>query len=180
MIELSLHIMDIVENSVRAGADVVAVSVDIDTAADTLVIGITDNGSGMDEEMIERALDPFVTTKPEKRTGLGLSMLREAARKTGGDLAIESVPGSGTAVEAIFGFSHIDRQPLGSVTELMLCLLASHPQVEFQLSCSRDGPEFTWDTTAIYDAFGDTSRTTPNAIAFVRGQLSEIDRIDTL
>ncbi|MBN2417165.1 ATP-binding protein [bacterium] len=177
MIELSLHIMDIVENSVRAGADVVAVSVDIDTAEDTLVIGIVDNGSGMNDAMIERALDPFVTTKPGKRTGLGLSLLREAARKTGGDLTIQSVPGAGTAVESRFGFSHIDRQPLGSLSELMICLLASHPGVEFQLSCAWDSREFSWDSTVIYDVFGNTPRTAPDVISFVRGQLSDVDTI---
>ena len=178
MIELSLHIMDIVENSVRAGAEVVAISVDADTKADILNISIIDNGRGMSGDELAEAVDPFVTTKPGKKTGLGLSLLRAAARQTGGDLAITSVPGQGTAVDVRFGLTHVDRQPLGNIKELMLLLLVSHPRVEFQLSCSRDGEEFEWDTSTIYERFGAVSRTKPDVMAFVRDQLCSIESID--
>lgn len=174
MLELSLHIMDIVENSVRAGADVVAVSLTVDTESDTLQLGIADNGSGMDPETAAGALDPFMTTKKGKKTGLGLSLLRAAAVQTGGGLTVDSVPGKGTVVEAEFGLSHIDRQPLGSLVELMLCLLAAHPEVEFQLSVEKDGLVFEWDTGVLYERFDCAPRTAADVRAFIRSELEQV------
>lgn len=177
MIELSLHIADIVENSTRAGAEVVAVSIEEDSAEDRLTISILDNGRGMDEATVQAALDPFMTTKANKKTGLGLSLLREAARKAGGDLTINSVPGQGTAVEAVFSLNHVDRQPLGDLALTFKMLLVSHPETEFQFEYAIDGRIFEWDSSAIYEAFGDRLRTDPEVLKFIRTQLSSIDTL---
>jgi len=177
MMELSLHIMDIVENSTRAGADIVAVSIEIKAVTDRLTINILDNGSGMDEEMIQIALDPFMTTKENKKTGLGLSLMREAARKTGGDLTVNSSPGLGTAVEVDFGLTHVDRQPLGDLVETFICLLMSHPQVEFQFVYIRDDNEFSWDSTEITAEFGACLRSAPLVMNFIRKKLGDINKI---
>jgi len=175
MMELVLHLMDIVENATRAGADVVAVSLAIDTAADTLSMDILDNGCGMDAQLADRALDPFGTTKSGKRTGLGLPLLKEAAECTGGAFEVQSVPDEGTQVSAVFGLSHLDRQPVGDLVETVAVLLVSHPKTEFVLEVEKDGESFGWQSLEIVDRFGLRSRRTDSAVlAWVRASLAPL------
>lgn len=131
MEELALHILDIAENSIEAGARQVEIRVREDLPADRLVLEIRDDGAGMAEAVRQRAADPFFTTKGTRPVGLGLSLLEQAARAAGGGLSIESRPGAGTTVRAEFQHSHPDRQPLGDVAATLLVLAASHPEVEF-------------------------------------------------
>jgi signal transduction histidine kinase len=132
MEDVSLHILDIVENALRAGAKNVAIRLAVGRSKDQLVLEIADDGEGMDEETRRRALDPFFTTKQGKRVGLGLPFLAQAAEETGGKLEVESAPGKGTKVTATFGLSHIDRKPLGNIAETLHCLQATHPSVNFR------------------------------------------------
>jgi signal transduction histidine kinase len=115
VLELALHILDIAENSIRAGATLVRILVRESRSKDLFLMRITDTGRGMTREERGRALDPFYTTKKVRRVGLGLPMLAEAAERTGGRLRLRSRPQTGTIVEASFGLSHIDRQPLGDI-----------------------------------------------------------------
>jgi len=173
MIEISLHIIDIVENSVRAGADLVVIDLSEEKEDSTLAIQILDNGRGMDEDMQRAVLDPFITTKDKKRVGLGLSMMKEAARKTGGDLTIHSIPDQGTSVEAVFHSNHIDRQPLGDLVEMMIVLLTAHPQTEFQINYHGEREEFSWHSSRIEEEV----RSTPAVIKFVRRELNDLRKI---
>ena len=113
MLELSLHILDIAENSIRARARRVVIAMTEDGEADRLTLEVRDDGKGMTGEERKRALDPFYTTKKVRRVGLGLPMLAQAAANTGGSLEIESNPEAGTTVRVVFGLRHIDRQPRG-------------------------------------------------------------------
>ena len=131
MLDLSLHILDIVENSIDAGARRVRIEVEEDIRKDRLVIEVGDDGRGMDGEMVRRAVDPFVTTRRERGVGFGLPLLSEAARRSGGELSIRSRPSGGTRVRAVFGHSHIDRQPLGNMAKTLITLIAGHPDIEF-------------------------------------------------
>lgn len=133
MEDLSLHILDIVENALRAGARHVMIRLTQSTKEDRLVLEVIDDGEGMDEEAVKQSLDPFFTTKPGKRVGLGLPLLAQAADEAGGRLEVESAPGKGTTVTAIFRLSHIDRKPLGNIEETVHCLKATHPEVCFTL-----------------------------------------------
>ena len=133
MEDVSLHILDIVENALRAGAKNVSVRLAESRREDRLVLEVTDDGEGMSEETMSRSTDPFFTTKPGKRVGLGLPLLAQAAEDTGGKLEIQSAPGKGTKVIATFGLSHVDRKPLGNIGETMQCLKATHPEVCFRL-----------------------------------------------
>ena len=171
MLELSMHIMDIVENSVNAGATEVTVCIEENQKLDRLNIEITDNGKGMDDAMVEKALDPFVTTKEGKKVGLGLSMLSEAARKAGGEMTMDSLPGKGTIVRATFGLTHLDRQPLGDMTETMITLIIGNPDVEFRYSHKTDTSALTWSTERIREVFGDVFRSHPDVIDFIREAL---------
>ena len=128
MDDLSLHILDIVENAVAAGATRVLIAVNENSGRNLLSFRVTDNGPGMSREEKERALDPFFTTK-RKRTGLGLPLLAQTAEVCGGRVVLESVPRKGTRVTARFRFRHIDRPPLTKMAETMMMLFFGHAEV---------------------------------------------------
>jgi anti-sigma regulatory factor (Ser/Thr protein kinase) len=142
MEDLSLHILDIVENAVAAGATRVLIAVNENAGRDLLSFRITDNGRGMSREERERALDPFFTTK-RKRTGLGLPLLAQTAEVCGGSVVLESVPRKGTRVTARFRFRHIDRPPLTKMAETMMMLFFGHTEVEFRYRHTRNGLRFS-------------------------------------
>jgi signal transduction histidine kinase len=131
MEDLSLHILDIVENSLRANATTVVIRLTESTKTNTLVLEVIDDGEGMDEETVCRSLDPFYTSKSGKRVGLGLPFLAQSAEEAEGSLQVESAIGEGTRITAIFKLSHIDRKPLGNLEETLRTLKATHPEVRF-------------------------------------------------
>ena len=143
MEDLSLHILDIAENAVAAGAKRVLIAVNENAGRDLLTFRVTDDGRGMSREERERAFDPFFTTK-RKRTGLGLPLLGQTAEACGGRVALEAVPGGGTRVTARFRFAHIDRPPLTKMAETMMMLCFGHPEVEFRYRHTRNGLIFNY------------------------------------
>lgn len=138
MEDLSLHILDIAENAIAAGATRVLISVNENEKRDVLAFRVTDNGRGMSRKEKARALDPFFTTQ-RKRTGLGLPLLAQTAEVCGGLVVIESVPRKGTRVTARFRFGHIDRPPLSKMAETMMMLFFGHAEVEFRYRHTRNG-----------------------------------------
>ena len=138
MQDLSLHILDIIENSLAASASRIEVLIEEDTPHDLLSLEIIDNGEGMDAETREKALDPFFTTRSTRRVGLGLPMLAQAARESGGTLELASHPGQGTAVKAVFQLSHPDRKPLGDIAESLRAVLAGRPALDLHFEYRRD------------------------------------------
>ena len=149
MEDLSLHILDIAENATAAGADLVKIIIVQDTERDRLQIVIRDNGRGMDRDMLEKAGDPFFTTRTTRRVGLGLSLLRQATREAEGDFFITSKPGQGTEVRATFQASHIDRKPLGDMGSTLVSLILGNPEVDFVYESNFDGEETVLDTRII-------------------------------
>ena len=141
MEDLSLHILDIAENAIAAGATRVAIAVNENEKRDILVFRVTDNGRGMSREEKGRALDPFFTTK-RKRTGLGLPLLAQTAEVCGGRIVIESVPRKGTRVTARFRLGHIDRPPLSKMAETMMVLFFGHAEVAFRYQHTRNRLRF--------------------------------------
>lgn len=131
MQELSLHLLDLLENSVRAGARTILVSLEEDTARDRLVLTVEDDGPGFGEPP-ERVLDPFFTTKQGKRTGLGLSLLRAAAEQTGGRLTLGRSPLGGARVAAELRLGHVDRMPLGDLPGTLFAVACTHPELELR------------------------------------------------
>ncbi|HOE67546.1 MAG TPA: ATP-binding protein [Candidatus Hydrogenedentes bacterium] len=130
MHELSLHILDLVENSIRAGASIICVTVFEEPDADFLEICIEDNGPGVDVAP-EQAMDPFYTTKAGKRTGLGLSMFRAAAEQAGGRLELSRSEWGGAAVRVTMQLGHIDRAPLGDLAGTLSMLVCANPGIDF-------------------------------------------------
>ena len=174
MEDLSLHILDIVENSTKAGASLVEINITEDTDKDLLKILIRDNGQGMDPEMVKSVTDPFVTTRTTRRVGLGLSMLEQAAQETGGDLTVTSEQGIGTEIRATFRASHIDRKPFGDIGSSMISLIMGNPDVDFIYESDFDGEKTTVDTRAIRTELdGTTSINDPAVLKLLRGVFEE-------
>lgn len=130
MRELSLHVLDLIENATRAGASVVCVRVIADPKTDRLEIAVEDNGPGL-PIAAEQALDPFYTTKEGKQTGLGLSLFEAAAERAGGSLAVEHSALGGVAVKAAMHFGHVDRAPLGDLAGTIFTAVLGNPDVDF-------------------------------------------------
>ncbi len=142
MEDLSLHVLDIVENAVAAGAARVRNAVNENALRDVLTLRVTDDGRGMTAREQARALDPFFTTG-RKRTGLGLPLLAHTAEICGGRLTIASGPGRGTSVAARFPLSHVDRPPLTKMAETLMTLIFGHPEIDFHYRHSRNGRVFS-------------------------------------
>jgi hypothetical protein len=173
MLELALHILDIAENSVRAGARTVHIQTVEDRTGDRLTIEIRDDGSGMDGATVERALDPFYTSKKVRKVGLGLPMLKEAALRAGGSFSITSQVGAGTGVAVGFQLSHLDRQPLGDLTGALVALVAGNEEVDFVCRHDCDGRTFTFDTREIRREVGEIPLNHPEVLKFIRQYLME-------
>jgi anti-sigma regulatory factor (Ser/Thr protein kinase) len=146
MIELSLHILDVAENSTRAGAKNVYITIEEDSARDTLSLEIRDDGAGMKEDMLNKVTDPFFTTKTVRNVGLGLPMLAQAAEKTCGRFSFESKEGEGSRVAAEFRLGHIDRQPLGDMASTLVTLIAGNTDVDFIYRHRHNEKEYVLDT----------------------------------
>jgi anti-sigma regulatory factor (Ser/Thr protein kinase) len=141
MEDLSLHVLDIVENAVAAGAARVRIAVNENAARDVLTLRVADDGRGMSALERARALDPFFTTG-RKRTGLGLPLLAHTAELCGGGVTIASETGHGTVVTARFALSHVDRPPLTRMTETLMTLFFGHPETDFIYRHTRNGHVF--------------------------------------
>ncbi len=157
MEDISLHILDIVENSIRALAKRVRIRIEENMEKDWLTVEIEDDGQGMDEETVKKALDPFFTTKSTRRIGLGLPLLDQAARETGGKLEIHSKLGRKTRIKATFRYSHPDRKPLGNIEETLLVLAAGYPEVDFLYEHRTGHRVYRWDSKKIKDKNDDRS-----------------------
>ncbi|MCF0146733.1 MAG: ATP-binding protein [Eubacterium sp.] len=176
MPEISLNILDVAENSVRAGAAHVGIDVVIETKSDTLAVTITDDGKGMTEEQVRQVTDPFFTTRTTRRVGLGVPFFKMAAELSGGSFSIDSVPGEGTKVKAVFGLSHVDRMPLGDMTSTMHTLITMHEDIAFLYRYVYDEDSFQLDTAEMREILGDISFTDPEISQYIREYLSENEK----
>ena len=143
MRELSLHVLDALENSLEAGATCIELVIEEDMAADRLSITIRDNGRGMDKAQLDRIFDPFFTTRSTRHVGLGVPLFKAAAERCNGNLTVTSQPGEGTVLQAVFQHSHIDRAPLGDLTGTLLAvILAGSCDVHYVHRVDREAFEF--------------------------------------
>ena len=174
MEDISLHILDIVENSVAASADKIEIRISEDKKEDLLSIEVIDNGVGMDEETVKKALDPFFTTKTVRRFGFGLSLLSEAAKAANGQLSIHSKKGEGTKIKADFQYSHIDRQPLGDINQTIITLIIGNPEVDLVYVHKKNDQEYCLDTRKIKLQLDETPINSLAGIRMVRERLKKI------
>lgn len=163
--DLAFHVADLVENALRAGAKLVLV--ELAREGEVFRIRVEDDGAGMAEEEVRRAGDPFFTTKPGRRVGLGLAFLRQTAEELGGSFQIRSEPGKGTIVEAKIPWDHPDRPPLGDLSGTLLPLIATSP-VEFRLVFRDHRYTWTLDTRELKKALGPVPLTDPEVLSFLK------------
>jgi len=177
MKEISLHILDIVQNSIQAGAKQVIISITEDIPENMMRIEITDNGKGMNSEILAKVNDPFFTSG-NKKTGLGLPLLKQHAEAAGGAIIIESGEGKGTTVIATFVHDHPDRQPIGDITTTMMSLIRSNPEMDFIYSHSANRKKFVLDTRHIKQELEGIPIGSKEVIVFLRdmitGNLNEL------
>ena len=157
MEELSLHILDIAENGINAGANCVEIEVDIEKSKDLMTIKVRDNGKGMDSETLDKIRDPFFTTRTTRKVGLGVSFLDELAELTGGRLDIDSTPGIGTTVRLELPISHPDRPPLGDIISTLITLSMINTEVRITYVEKRDDKVWSFDSDQIKDFLTDYS-----------------------
>jgi len=131
MRDLSLHILDLIENSIRAGASIVSVTIAGNLQEDKLEITVEDNGPGINASF-DAITDPFYTTKEGKRTGLGLSLLRAAAERAGGELTMRKSELGGVAVKATMALGHVDRCPLGDLATTLSSVVCTNPELDLR------------------------------------------------
>ncbi|MEN6618927.1 MAG: ATP-binding protein [Rikenellaceae bacterium] len=149
MNDLALHILDIIQNSLSAGARLIKLTIIEDIEGDKLTISIEDNGKGMSAAQVQKLSDPFFTSRTTRRVGLGIPMLKQAAEQSGGEIRVESEPGAGTVVTAYFQYSNIDRPPLGDVANAFILTVSSNPDVEFLLRYEVNGVGYVFDTVEV-------------------------------
>jgi anti-sigma regulatory factor (Ser/Thr protein kinase) len=172
--ELVLHILDLAENSMAAGATRVTIDVIEEARADRLTIRVADNGRGMEADHAARVADPFVTSRTTRRVGLGLPFLKQAAELCNGALTIDSAQGVGTIVTATFRSSHIDRMPMGDLPGTILTLVVGNPQVDFAYRHVVNDKTFEFDTRPIKKELGEVALSEPSVIGYLKDALKEI------
>ena len=174
MREIALHLLDIAENSVAAGAHTITMKVCEDLHRDRLTACVTDDGKGMDAEMVAKVVDPFVTSRTTRKVGLGIPLFKAAAEACNGGLVIRSEPGKGTCLEVDFQHSHIDRMPLGDLASTLLTLVVAYPHIrwvfKYTAGAKKGSPreEFIFDSQPIVAELGDIPLTEPEVLAFLR------------
>ena len=173
MQEISLNILDIAQNSIRADATLIEIDIAENIADDSFVFSIKDNGCGMSEEMVKNVTDPFVTTRTTRKIGLGIPLLRSMAQAAGGDLKIESRLGEGTVVTATFSHSHIDRQPLGDIASVISSLISMNPDIDFVYTHIFNESDFSLDTRELRSILGEVSFSEPSVALWIRDYVNE-------
>lgn len=173
MKELSLHILDIAQNSISAEADVLRIAIIEDLAADRLTIKIKDDGVGMDEETVTRVTDPFYTTRTTRKVGLGIPLFKAGAEACDGHFAIHSEPGVGTEIEATFRHSHIDRVPLGNMTDTLIAIITADLEMDLIYTHCVGREKFTLNTREIKKILGDVPLDQHDVISWLRSYISE-------
>ena len=168
-----MNILDVAENSVRAGASLVEITVDEQPESDRLIVTISDDGCGMTSEQLQNVTDPFYTTRTTRRVGLGVPFFKQAAELTGGCFDMTSTVGKGTTVHAEFVPSCIDCMPLGEINETVTTLIHANPDIDFLYTRRLGQDEMVLDTRAFRHTLGGIPLTDPQVSRFIRAFLAE-------
>lgn len=177
MRELSLNVMDVAQNSVRAEASLVTITVEESDKNDSLSISIEDNGCGMTEEQVSQVIDPFFTTRTTRKVGLGVPLFKLSAEQTGGSFEIRSKLGEGTVTTARYVKSHVDMTPLGDINSTVEILIRCNPQIDFVFTRTNDNGSFTLDTRKLRAVLEGVSLDTPDVTEWIRQYLEEQTQI---
>jgi len=174
MREIALHLLDIAENSVAAGAKNITLTVCEDLQGDRLTASVVDDGKGMSADMTAKVADPFTTSRTTRKVGLGIPLFKDAAESCNGNLVINSEIGKGTSLNVEFQHGHIDRMPLGDLSTTILTLFVAYPKIhwlfDYEVIPANGKPEekFIFDTQPVMAELGDMPLTEPVVLTFIR------------
>lgn len=173
MKELSLNILDIAHNSVKANASLIEITVTESVSSDVVSIKIRDNGCGMSKEFLDKVIDPFVTTRTTRKVGLGIPLLRQQALDTDGRFEIDSTEGNGTTVYAEFKLTHLDRAPIGDMSSTIISLISAQPDIRYIYMHKTDKGEFLFDTDVIKTELDGIPLTEPEILVWLGDYIKE-------
>jgi hypothetical protein len=173
MTDLSLNILDIAQNSIKAEAKFIQIYISADTEKDQLEITITDDGCGMTEDQLNKVTDPFYTTRTTRKVGLGIPFYKMAAELSGGGFSIESKLNEGTTSKAWFKISNIDRPPLGDISETIATLVIFNPDIDFLYSMNLNGNCFELNTKEMREILEGIPFNTHEVASYIREYLRE-------
>jgi hypothetical protein len=173
MRDLSLHLMDIAQNAITAGADCITVSLTAFGNPQELTFEITDNGKGMAPDFLNQVTDPFKTTRQTRDVGLGLPLIKQSCELTGGRLEIKSREGYGTTVKAVYILGSIDRIPVGDIAGTLVMLIMSHPDISW--SCRLESPVDTFElsTQEIIQVLNGVSIAEKDVLSWIQNTIQE-------
>ena len=173
MKELSLHVLDIVRNSIRAEASKISILIEEAIDDNKLVISIEDNGKGMNEEILKKIENPFYTSRDVRSVGLGIPLLKAAAERCNGCIKIQSEEGVGTKFYCEMDYNHIDRAPLGKIQDTIMILLNDSDKYELVYTHVYKGNHFVFDTMKIKEILDGVPMDSPDVLMWVREYILE-------
>jgi hypothetical protein len=171
MHEISLNVLDIVQNSIKANANLIEITIEKDTFKNQLYIGINDNGCGMDKQMLNKIIDPFFTTRTTRKVGLGVPFFKMSAELTGGDFKILSKLGVGTKIQAVYNYNHIDMMPIGNITQTITTLIQLNPDIDFIYKYIVNKKEFILNTIEIKNVLDGVPINSFDVIKFIENNI---------
>lgn len=172
MKDLSLHILDIAQNSITAKATLIQIAIVEDTIADTYTITITDNGYGIPPDMLARVTDPYTTSRTTRKVGLGIPLFKQNAERTGGGLTITSEVGKGTVLTAVFVHSNIDRPVLGDIAGVVVILVSANPSIDFVYTHVVNQQSYVFDTREVREALDGIPLNEPSVIPLLKEMIA--------
>lgn len=155
MQDLSLHVLDLAQNSLKAGARHIKIKIEENPETNWLTLELEDDGKGMEEAFTKVAMNPFITTRTTRKVGLGLALLERNCELAGGKLLLQSQLNKGTYLKATFKYDHIDRVPIGKMSETLVTLILEAPQVEYDYEHLYQGRQFIFNTASIQQELGE-------------------------
>lgn len=173
MRELSLNLLDIAQNSIAAGANLITLEIAENTVSNELTMSVSDNGCGMTSEQLESVLDPFFTTRTTRKVGMGIPLFKMAAEQTGGWLKIESRINEGTTTTALFRTDSIDFTPLGDVTSTVTILISMNTDRDFIYRRSRDSQSFELSTVELKEILEGVPLSEPEVVQWMKDYINE-------
>jgi signal transduction histidine kinase len=173
MRDISLHLLDIIRNSVSAQAK--EIDLDIFASADTgfLELTITDDGTGMDAETLLKVTNPFYTTRTTRKIGLGIPLFKASAEQAGGEFLIISEKGKGTTVKAVYAIDNVDRPPLGNISDTVTGTILSEPQLRIRLLLRSDKETFSFDTMEVKERLSGVPITQFDVLDWIKEYIEE-------
>ena len=173
MKELSYHILDIANNSVRAKAKHIEIHILEDRVHDSISFEIIDDGCGMSEEMVAAIKNPFITSRTFRKVGLGIPLLNDTCKNCNGNLSILSKIGRGTKVLAQMQLSHIDRPPMGNLVSTIVTLMTSEDGIEYDYTHKVNEKEFHVATSELKSILGDVPLSMPEVVLWLKEYIQE-------